>query len=96
MGHAAGIAASIALSRNVRLRDIPVEELQAKLAKQGAIVHRRADEKVTPGDAQEDFKKSIHFSTPGLEPAKPMRESERAAMRATVSEEDLKAPAGGV
>jgi hypothetical protein len=73
MGHAAGIAASLALGRNVRLRDVPVEELQSKLEKQGAIVHRRADEKVTPGDAEADFKGSIHFSTPGLEPAKPMR-----------------------
>jgi hypothetical protein len=73
MGHAAGLAASIALTRNVRLRDVPVEELQSKLEKQGAIVHRRPDTEVTPGDALADFKGSIHFSTPGLEPAKPMR-----------------------
>jgi hypothetical protein len=76
MGHAAGLAASIALSRNVKLRDVPVDELQSKLEKQGAIAHRRTDEKVTPGDANEDFKGSIHFSTPGLEPAKPMRSAE--------------------
>jgi hypothetical protein len=35
-------------------------------------VHRKPGEgPKTQGDAQEDFKKSIHFSTPGLEPVKP-------------------------
>jgi FAD dependent oxidoreductase len=71
MGHAAGIAASLALSRGVRLRNVPVEDLQSKLEKQGAVVHRRADDvPLTQGDANEDFKGSIHYATPGLDPAK--------------------------
>jgi hypothetical protein len=71
MGHAAGIAATLALGRGVRLRDVPVADLQSKLEKQGAVVHRRPeDAPKTKGDANEDFKASIHYSTPGLEPAK--------------------------
>ncbi len=71
MGHAAGLAAAVALNHGVRLRDVPVPELQAKLEKQGALVHRREDgAPATKGDALEDFKGSIHYSTPGLDPAK--------------------------
>jgi hypothetical protein len=71
MGHAAGIAATLALRDGVRLRDVPVADLQSKLQKQGAAVHRRPEDKPqTQGDANEDFKASIHYSTPGLDPAK--------------------------
>jgi len=71
MGQAAGLAAALALGRGVRLRDVPVPDLQAKLQAQGAIVRRRPDDVPrTPGDADADFRGSIHFSTPGLEPAK--------------------------
>jgi hypothetical protein len=88
MGQAAGLAASLALSRKVPLRDIPVGELQAKLEKQGALVHRREDDgPKTQGDAIADFKGSIHYSTPGLDPAKPAN-----GKRSTGAEE--KRPAG--
>jgi hypothetical protein len=71
MGQAAGVAASLAIRDGVRLRDVPVAELQSKLEKQGAAVHRRPEDKPkTQGDANEDFKASIHYSTPGLDPAK--------------------------
>jgi hypothetical protein len=71
MGHAAGIAATLALRDGVRLRDVPVADLQSKLEKQGAVVHRRPeDAPKSRGDADEDFKASIHYSTPGLDPAK--------------------------
>src|SRR5688572_2072416 len=72
MGEAAGVAAALAVRDGRNVRDIEVAELQSKLEKAGAIVHRRAgDGPKSHGDAQEDFKGSIHFSTPGLEPAKP-------------------------
>jgi hypothetical protein len=72
MGEAAGLAAAIAVKDGLRPRDVPVPLLQSKLEKQGAIVRRRADDAPkTKGDAYEAFKGSIHFSTPGLEPAKP-------------------------
>ena len=71
MGHAAGIAATLALRDGVRLRDVPVADLQSKLEKQGAVVHRSPeDAPKSRGDADEDFKASIHYSTPGLDPAK--------------------------
>jgi hypothetical protein len=72
MGEAAGLAAALAVRDGRQVRDIDVRELQTKLEKAGAIVHRRAgDGPKSLGDAQEDFKGSIHFSTPGLEPVKP-------------------------
>jgi FAD dependent oxidoreductase len=71
MGEAAGAAAALAISHGVRLRDVPVTELQSKLEKGGAVVHRRPDAGPrTQGDANEDFKASIHYSTPGMDPAK--------------------------
>ncbi len=71
MGHAAGIAASLAIRDGVRLRSVPMAELQSKLEKQGAVVHRRPEDAPrTKGDANEDFKASIHYATPGLDPAK--------------------------
>jgi hypothetical protein len=71
MGHAAGVAASLAIRDGVKLRDVPVADLQSKLEKQGAVVHRRPeDAPKSQGNADEDFKASIHYSTPGLDPAK--------------------------
>lgn len=71
MGHAAGVAAAMAVSTGVQPRDVEVPALQSRLEKQGAITRRRAGAgPTTHGDAYEDFKGSIHFSTPGLEPAK--------------------------
>ena len=71
MGQAAGVAAAMAVNAGIQPRDVPVPALQSRLEKQGAIIHRRPDAgPVTMGDAYEDFKGSIHFSTPGLEPAK--------------------------
>ncbi len=71
MGQAAGLAAAIAVNHGVAPRDVSTSDLQSKLANQGAIVHRRSDDTPkTQGDAYEAFKGSIHFSTPGLEPAK--------------------------
>ena len=71
MGEAAGLAAAMAVRDGIQPRDVVVAALQASLEKQGAIVHRRPDGgPKTKGDAYEDFKGSIHFSTPGLEPAK--------------------------
>jgi hypothetical protein len=72
MGEAAGLAAALAVRSGRQVRDIDVPGLQTKLEKAGAIVHRRPGEgPKTSGDAQVDFKGSIHFSTPGLEPVKP-------------------------
>jgi hypothetical protein len=72
MGEAAGLAAALAVRDDRQVRDVDVPELQSKLEKTGAIVHRRrGDGPKSLGDAQEDFKGSIHFSTPGLEPVKP-------------------------
>ena len=71
MGQAAGVAAALSVRDNVRLRDVPVAELQKKLKTQSAVVHRRqGDGPKTQGDANEDFKGSIHYSSPGLDPAK--------------------------
>jgi hypothetical protein len=71
MGQAAGLAAAIAVNAGVPPRDVSAPDLQSKLEKQGAIVKRRPhDGPKTQGDAYEAFKGSIHFSTPGLEPAK--------------------------
>ena len=38
LGQAAGIAAHLALERHVPLRKVPIEELQALLRKQGAVL----------------------------------------------------------
>jgi hypothetical protein len=71
MGQAAGLAAAMAVSAGIAPRDVPAPQLQARLEKQGAIVRRKPDAgPTTKGNAYEDFKGSIHFSTPGLEPAK--------------------------
>jgi hypothetical protein len=71
MGQAAGLAAAIAVNDRVQPRNVPVSLLQSKLENQGAIVRRRPDAgPKTKGNAYEAFKGSIHFSTPGLEPAK--------------------------
>jgi hypothetical protein len=72
MGEAAGVAAALSVSAGVSPRSVDIAELQRRLERGGAIVHRKPGEgPKTQGDAQEDFKKSIHFSTPGLEPVKP-------------------------
>jgi hypothetical protein len=74
MGQAAGVGAAMAVSAGIQPRAIPVSELQGRLQRQGAIVRRRPDAgPKTVGDAYEDFKGSIHYSTPGLEPAKGRR-----------------------
>jgi hypothetical protein len=71
MGEAAGLAAALAVSDGVQPRDVSVPVLQSRLSQRGAIVRRREDAgPATQGDAYEDFKGSIHYSTPGLEPAK--------------------------
>ena len=72
MGEAAGVAAALAVSAGVQPRDVSVSDLQARLSQRGAIVNRRAGAGPTTlsADAYEDFKGSIHYSTPGLEPAK--------------------------
>lgn len=71
MGQAAGVAAALSVRDNVRLRDVPVAELQKKLETQSAVIHRRlGDGPKTHGDANEDFKASIHYASPGLDPAK--------------------------
>ena len=72
MGEAAGLAAAMAVSEGVQPRDVPVPALQTRLSQRGAIVRRRAGAgpQTQSPDAYEDFKGSIHFSTPGLEPAK--------------------------
>ena len=38
MGHAAAVAASIAIAGSIRAKDVPVKELQEKLRAQGAII----------------------------------------------------------
>jgi FAD dependent oxidoreductase len=71
MGEAAGLGAAMSVRDGVRVRDVNVAELQSRLEKRGAIVHRRADDlPKSTGDADVDFRGSIHFSTPGLEPVK--------------------------
>ena len=40
LGQGAGIAASLAVRKNIQLRDVPVREIQDELRKQGAIVER--------------------------------------------------------
>jgi hypothetical protein len=71
MGEAAGLGAAMSVRDGGRVRDVNVSELQARLEKRGAIVHRRADDlPKSRGDADIDFRGSIHVSTPGLEPAR--------------------------
>jgi hypothetical protein len=72
MGEAAGLAAAMAVSAGVQPRDVSVPDLQSGLSKRGAIVQRRSDAgpATHADDAYEDFKGSIHYSTPGLEPSK--------------------------
>ncbi|HLF72500.1 MAG TPA: FAD-dependent oxidoreductase [Dehalococcoidia bacterium] len=83
MGQAAGIAATLAVSGGRRLAEAPVAELQSKLEKQGAIVHRRAGDTAKPvGEGEDAFKGSIHFlgSTAG-ETAAVTQDQARAAGR---------------
>ncbi len=38
LGQAAGVAAHLAIQQGVELREVPVKEMQALLAKQGAVL----------------------------------------------------------
>jgi hypothetical protein len=63
MGEAAGVAAVQSLDASLELRDIDVESLQARLARQGAIVRRpqRADQPIgSAGAIEAELAESIH------------------------------------
>ena len=65
MGEAAGIAASIAVSQNFRLSDVPVADLQAKLVAKGAIIDPPGDDgrgrAGDDADTQSELEDSIHW-----------------------------------
>ena len=86
MGQGAGIAAVLSIRDKVALKDVPVAELQSKLEKQGAIVHRRAEDVAKPvKDGEDAFKGSIHFlgGTAGENAAVTQDQAARAASNPT-------------
>jgi len=46
LGQGAGVAAALAARKNLRVRDVPIKNIQDELRKQGAIVERMATGKV--------------------------------------------------
>ena len=64
MGEAAGIAATMAVSDNVAVRDVGVAELQAKLEKRGAIIDPPGDGRGREDDGESmesELEDSIHW-----------------------------------
>jgi hypothetical protein len=61
MGEAAGIAATLAIAREVEFRDVPVPELQRKLVERGALIDPPGDGQVQSGDTESGLEDSIHW-----------------------------------
>ena len=68
MGQGAGIAAALAVRDSVRLREVPVPELQTKLERQGVIVWRQEAGPAAPVSEAgvEAYRQSIHYAGSGV------------------------------
>ncbi|HWC66512.1 MAG TPA: FAD-dependent oxidoreductase [Acidimicrobiales bacterium] len=63
MGEAAGVAAVMAVDKDVEVRDLNIDALQARLVEQGAIVHRPTQPDRSDGQhgAEVGLEESIHW-----------------------------------
>ena len=63
MGEAAGVAAAIAVRDDLRVRDVPVQELQATLQQRGAIIEPPSGGPERPDDSSTEsgLEDSIHW-----------------------------------
>jgi hypothetical protein len=63
MGEAAGVAAVMAVDKDVEVRDLHLDALQARLVEQGAIVHRPTQPDRSDGQhgAEVGLEESIHW-----------------------------------